>query len=153
MKIKPLLEELALKTKNRIDNSEMPVYACPLTKYELADLVKDDSRVRFIADSERRKVWVFTSDLLHTDVDKALKVNKYYEQNPKYPAIYGQADYSSWHFHFTESFNLSILLGDTKKFKNQLGVIAKTDWSFMTKYISDFEDELDKVKKAVTKGK
>lgn len=147
MNIKPILEEFKEYVPNRIDPSvKMPVFFFPLKSSEEKELVETDKRVRFIADSETKKVWVFSSDLLHIDVDSHLGIHKYKGSSFKKPAIFGQATYNNGRFDFLESFNIDTLLSNKVKFKTTLELVANTDWSFFTKYISGFDKELNKVK-------
>jgi hypothetical protein len=146
MNIKPLLENLKGYAETRlVKGLKMPIYYLPLKREELEELLSNDKRVRFIADLQHRKTYIFSTDLTHQEVDKAIDLNKFDLKGIATSVIYGQAVIEDKKVKFTESFTTETMMRNRAKYRSNLRAIAEGDWSFVSNYMAGFKDLIDMV--------
>jgi hypothetical protein len=125
MRIKPLLEAYVTSELELVKKLEHPIYSFPLKpneKKELIDNAKPDYPFRIIADSIKKKLYIFNYDILHHQADKALNINKYFALMNNYkfendPVVYGY---------------VKIIKGD---FYSDQTAFPKKGYDFVWKYI------------------
>lgn len=153
MNIKPLLENLKGYAETKYEKGlKMPIYYLPLKSGELEELLSNDKRVRFIADLGSRKCYIFSTDLEHRAVDKAIGLNNYEHKGIDSATIYGQAVIENKKLHFTESYSTDQMIKERTKYRSTLRAIGEGDWSFVTGYMSGF-DKLIEIVKEVSQRK
>lgn len=120
-------------TAKKVDDDYLQVFCNP-TSTELASITKNSKEIRFIADGEHQKVYVFDSYLAtHEGIMDLLNLID------KSNFFYGYATVSNGKATFTKSHDLKIALNntrDSKYSKNFLDKIFSYKWDWLNKYIS-----------------
>jgi hypothetical protein len=153
MNIKNLFENFETYAKLN-DNSALPIYSFPLSNKEKDEMKKFPVtyEYRFIADAEKKKVYIFRG-FLHQTAVLYLKYDKEYnykDYNDKRPVLFGDCSLRlDGKFSYVGSMKTEISINKPSAYKNYLKIIAKADWDFVEQYISGVKEEIKKIRTKV----